>query len=405
MARIAVVGAGVVGVASAYVLCRAGHDVVLVDRHPGPGQGASRANGAQLSYAYGDALASPGLLAQLPGILVGRYPAHRFHPQRDPEFLLWGLRFLIEGLPSRFAANTRTLLEMAAATRTHMRDLLAELDLAFDHVPAGKMHLYPSVEACERTADTRRLKASMGIRQMVLDRDEATAIEPALDLHPDTIGAVLYSPDDAVGRPDVFCAALVDRLAGQGALTTLFGHDVAGVLEHKGRVVGLTFAAREPRPCERVVFATGAGLEALPRRDRPYGRVWPVQGYSITVRASDRAMRTSITDVRRRIVFARLGDEVRAAGIADIGARRPAFAPDRFATFKAAALEAFGGAFDPSDAGTPWSGGRPCTPSSVPIVRPGRTRGLYLHLGHSALGWTLCLGSAARLVEVMDATS
>jgi D-amino-acid dehydrogenase len=100
-------------------------------------------------------------------------------------------------------------------------------------------------------------------------------------------------------------------------------------------------------------------------------------------------------------VFARLGDRVRAAGLADIGPRAPAFDPARFETFRAAAVAAFGPAFDHGAALEPWAGGRPCTPSSRPVVGRGRIEGLFLNLGHGTLGWTLCLGSAARLMEAL----
>ena len=142
MARVAVIGAGVVGVASAWMLCRAGHDVTLVDQNAGPAQGASFANGAQLSYAYGDALASPALLGKLPAILLDRDPAFRIRMQANPEFFIWGLRFVANALPGPFRANTRALLAMAAESRTLLAELQADLDLAFDYEPSGKMILY-----------------------------------------------------------------------------------------------------------------------------------------------------------------------------------------------------------------------------------------------------------------------
>jgi D-amino-acid dehydrogenase len=403
VARIAVVGAGVVGAASAWLLCRQGHEVILVDRNAGPAEGASRANGAQLSYAYGDALGSPSLLRHMPAILLGRDPAYRARLGADPEFLIWGLRFAFNCLPFRFVANTRYLLAMADASRRLLEDLLAEFALAFDYDVAGKMILYPSADSFAATEAVRRLKQSLGIRQEVLDRAAATAIEPALDLYPDAIGPVLYSPEDAVGRPDAFAAALIGKLMTKYGLRTLFGRQVREVAGHRGKVAGLTFRAHEPLDCEGVVMATGHGVEALPLRDRLSAAVWPVQGYSITAAATPAAMRVSITDVRRKTVFARIGDEVRIAGLADIGPRHLTFRNARFRTFSAAAIEAFGGAFrhGTEDDLAPWSGGRPCTPSSRPVIRRGHLDGLYLNLGHGTLGWTLCLGAAQKLVDMM----
>ena len=404
MARVAVIGAGVVGVASAYMLCRAGHDVTLVDRNSGPAQGASFANGAQLSYAYGDALASPALLGKLPAILLDRDPAFRIRIQADPEFFVWGLRFVVNALPGPFRANTHALIEMAAESKTLLADLQADLDLDFDYAPFGKMILYSTEAAANATTGLRALKASFGIQQHVLDRTQATAIEPALDLYPDPIARVIYSPDDAAGRPDAFCAALVERMRARYSLTTLFGQSVTSVLSHNGRVTGVNFAAREPLACDIVIMASGASVDALPGRDRPFGGLWPVQGYSITRKATVGAMRISITDLKRKIVFARLGDEVRVAGLADIGPRCIRFDASRFATFEAEAVAAFGATFrqEVVSGSHVWTGARPCTPSSQPIIRHGSLEGLFLNLGHGTLGWTLCLGSAAALVRLVE---
>jgi D-amino-acid dehydrogenase len=404
MARVVVVGAGVIGVASAWLLCRAGHEVTLVDRRPGPGQGTSQANGAQLSYAYSDALASPSLRSHLPAILFGRDPAYRVRLQADPEFLLWGLRFLLNTGAGRFIGNTRHLLQMAAATRDLLPELLRDFDLPFDYEPSGKMILHGSAGAPAASAALREAKHQMGMREVMLDRAEATAIEPALDHYPDEIARVVYSEDDAAGRPDAFCDALVRGLQQRHGLQTLFGLAATAILDDGGRVTGLAFQNREPLPCNWLVLATGSATSLLPRRDRPFGGLWPVQGYSLTAPATATAMRVSITDTRRKIVFARLGDSVRAAGLADIGPREIRFDATRFESFKVASIEAFGPAFEhgPGVALEPWSGGRPCTPSSRPIVRRGSLRGLFLSLGHGTLGWTLCLGSAQRLMQVIN---
>lgn len=398
MPRIAVVGAGVVGVATAYLLCKAGHSVTLVDRNAKPAQGVSQRNGAQLSYAYGDALASPWLLAAMPEILAGRDPAYRFRLQADPELLIWGLRFLANCLAPRFEANTRYLLEMAEQTRQLMLALLSEFELSFDYDVAGKMLIYPTEASFVKGASVRALKQTMGFRLEALDRVAATSIEPALDAYPDEIGRVVYCPDDAVGRPDRFCEALVEALVQRYGLQRHLGREAQQIISRKGVVTGLSFRSGDPIDCDAIVVATGNETSLLPLIDRPRGGLWPIQGYSFTAQATERSMRVSITDVKRKLVFARIGEEVRVAGLADIGPRTVAFDSQRFDALQASASEAFVDAFQPITDGAPWTEGRPCTPSSRPIIRPGSLSGLYLNLGHGGLGWTLCLGSAAFLV-------
>ena len=398
MAHIAVIGAGVIGCASAWALIRAGHKVTLIDKAGSVCGGASARNGAQLSYAYGDALASPGLLSHMPDILMRRDPAFRVWLSPDPEFLIWGLRFLRNSTPARFRENTKALLEMAARTQALLPEAIEAFGLRFDYEVSGKMILYPDAAGFAAARKGRLMKAALGIEQELLTRDEATGIEPALANYRDKIEGVIYSPKDAAGRPTAFCQGLTTGLVEKEGLELHLGAEVSGLHMAGGRVRGVLFQNRPPLVCDAVVMATG--------RHRPPGTttraVWPVQGYSVTVAADADAMRTSITDLKRKLVFARLVDRVRIAGIADIAPRNFAFRPDRFDALVTGARDAFTKGFDLSGELEPWSEARPCTPSSQPLIGPGKVEGLYLNMGHGTLGWTLCLGAAEILASKID---
>ncbi|TVR10339.1 MAG: FAD-dependent oxidoreductase [Salinarimonadaceae bacterium] len=404
MAHVVIVGAGVVGCATAWALVRAGHTVALVDRHAGPCRGASMRNGAQLSYAYADALATPGLLAQLPRILAGRDPAFRLRLQADPEFLVWALRFFANMRPSAFRDNTARLTRMAARTQALMPEIVADLDLVFDHAASGKMILHADERSLAKARENVALKSSLGMRLEVLDRAKANAIEPALAHYRDPIAGVVYSPADAVGRPSAFCEGVVRELTKRGKLEKRFGCEATGLVRRAGRAVGALLNGGAPATGDAVVVATGYGLSRRGPFAPPFSAVWPVQGYSATFPATAQAMACSITDIKRKLVFARLGDKVRIAGIADIGRRDFAFVPERFDALLAGARAAFGAGFDHTfEDIEPWSEARPCTPSSSPLIGPTAIPGLWRNLGHGTLGWTLCLSSAEMLVEEMQA--
>ncbi|MCG6121534.1 MAG: FAD-dependent oxidoreductase [Microvirga sp.] len=402
MAHIVVVGAGVVGCATAWTLVRAGHTVTLVDRREGPCRGASARNGAQLSYAYADALASPGLVAHLAAILAGRDPAFRLRMQADPEFLVWALRLLANARPSAFRANTGALTRMAERTRALIPEIVADLGLVFDHATSGKMILHADERSLDRARANLALKTALGLRVEVLDQAEATAIEPALAHYSDPIAGVVYSPDDAVGRPSAFCEGVARELSRRGLLETRFGGEAIDVLRHRGQAAGVLLRGAAPAKGDAVVVATGYGFSRRGLFSPPFATVWPVQGYSATFPAQAQAMRRSITDLKRKLVFARIGESVRVAGIADIGRRDFRFDAKRFEALLAGARAAFPIGLDHgAEEIEPWSEARPCTPSSLPVIGPTAIPGLWRNLGHGTLGWTLCLGAAEALVELM----
>lgn len=399
MAKFVVVGAGVVGVASAWQLCQAGHDVVLVDRHGGPCFGASLKNGAQLSYSYCDALASPGLFARMPAILTGRDPAFRVRLQADPEFFLWGLRFIRNTTPAAFRSNSSALLALAAATERLLPDLMAQFPLSFDYVAPGKLVLCEDKAKLAAARKESAAKRKLGIESEVLARSEAEAIEPALGKYAYPFAGAIYTPKDAVGRPSRFCEGLVAALSARYGLRTRYSSEARRILRRNGRVCGVVFTNSEMETCDGVVLATGYDTALLGRKGR-FGAIWPVQGYSLTVPAPPGCIRVSVTDPKRRMVFAPLGNSIRVAGIADVGPRRFCFDQARFETLRQSAAGAFPGTFDLTRA-EGWSDARPCTPSSRPLIGRGDIQGLYLNLGHGAFGWTLGLGSAERLAGLI----
>lgn len=396
MAHFTVIGAGVIGVASAWQLCKLGHKVTLIERETAVCAGASARNGAQLSYSYCDALASPALLSRLPSILLGRDPAFRIRLQIDPSFYAWGMRFLWNCRRGAFEANTSSLLRLAAETQKRLPEVIREFDLQFDHATSGKIVLCHTRADMEKAASGLAFKARHGLEQHLLNRDQAEGIEPALKRYQDEFAGAVYSPRDAAGRAPEFCSGLIAGLQRHYGLELITGRPASRIVLRKGRVAGVALEGGTIA-CDAAVVATGSAQDLLPVQWRWLGGLWPVQGYSLTVPASPAAMQVSITDPRRRMVFARVGNDVRIAGIADIGNRNCAFDRTRMHVLRQQAATAFSGCFEVDGPDAPWTGARPCTPSSRPWIGRTAVPGLFVNVGHGTLGWTLCLGSAAQL--------
>lgn len=400
--RIAVIGAGVVGVASAYLLARARHQVFLIDSASQPGCGASAGNAAQLSWAYGDAMASPALLKHLPVIIAGRDPAFRIHWRLDPDFLIWGLRFMANMPARRWWSNTREILQLADESRQEMAKLVSETQIAFDYRLAGKLHLYSDAKSLAAARSTVERKRLLGFDQRLLARREAEEVEPALKIYQGEIAGAVYAPGDALGDAAAFCRQLTDFMRVTYQVSTCFGCKVAGFDQRKGRLSAVRFADRDPLVVDAAVVTAGPLIHTL-AADLPEATgIQPVRGYSLTVPWKEGAPHVSLTDVRLKIAFATIGQRLRVAGLADIGPFGSGFDADRFSVLQEAACAVLPACFGSPLEEIRWSGERPTTPSSRPIIAPSRRmRSLYVNAGHGMLGWTLALGSARRIASLI----
>jgi D-amino-acid dehydrogenase len=402
MARIAVIGAGVVGVSSAYLLAKAGHDVTLIDAAAEPGRGASAGNAAQLSWAYGDAMASPSLLRHLPAIVLGRDPSFTIRWQLDPDFLCWGVRFLANTPFSRWWSNTQDILMLADQSRRELAVLLTETDLAFDYRLAGKLHLYADQRSFAFARSTVARKSALGFEQRMLSRVEAEQIEPALGGYQGDIAGAVYTPGDALGDAAGFCRQLTRHIVERHQVLLLFGRKVVGFVHKGDRLTALKFDDRDELAIDAAVVAAGPQIRLLAAEVPEALSIRPVRGYSLTVPRTDAAPAVSLTDVKRKLAFASIGDRFRVAGLADVERPGAGFDAGRFETLRSAATGVLPDIFNGSCDLMRWSGERPMTPSSRPIIAPSkRLRGVYINAGHGMLGWTLAMGSARRLVQMI----
>lgn len=388
-----VLGAGVVGVTTAYALARRGLSVTLCDRADQPAQGASFANGAQLSYAYSDPLASPNLLRKLPSLMFGADPLFKVQPSLDVEMVNWGLKFLQACDAAAFRRGVVATLTLALESQRAMHHLLAAHRLRFGHAVSGKMHLYYDRNAMAVAERIVALKQSHGARQQVLSVAEAVALEPALAGASGLVGAV-HSPEDEVGDPLRFCIALQDLMIQRFSVRVRFGFEAAGVDIRPDHVRvrtgdGRTLAAR------RLVVAVGPEAGAFLRRLGLRLPILPMKGYSFTAPPGPGAPLISLTDTSRKIVFCNLAGEIRIAGVAELGVSDPHVDKSRLIDLVEAARASLPEAADYQRRNQGWAGLRPMTPTSLPIIRRVAPR-IIVNGGHGMLGWTLAMGSAER---------
>ncbi|MEO0441008.1 MAG: FAD-dependent oxidoreductase [Pseudomonadota bacterium] len=394
-----IVGAGVVGMATAYALARRGFAVTVVDGNPEPAMGASHANGAQLSYCYTDALANPATLKSLPALLLRRDPAFRLHCRPDWRYLTWLCRFLANCTSGKFERHTLAGLNLAKKSFEAMDDLMASHNIDFGLRTNGKMHLLDDQQSVERANYTISLKKGLCGKQEIISRDEAIAIEPALEDRDSEIAGAIYSPAEQVGDPFLFCREMAAVLTRSHDVKARFKHRVAGISPEQSE----TRIALENGEILTADLAIVCAATSSNQLLAPLGiklPVEPMKGYSFEMPVGNGSPVTSITDTRRRLVFTNLGDRMRVAGLADLGDRTPVIRENRMNTLMELARQSLphGGRYD--QASGFWTGLRPMTPNSLPIISHPMP-GLAINTGHGMLGWTMAMGSGERLAELV----
>ena len=396
--HVCVLGAGIVGLAAAYTLNRAGHRITLIDQGQ-PGEGTSAGNGAQLSYGHVQPLADASIWRQLPKLLLAPDSPLKVRPQLDPQQWRWALQFLAACNQKTADETSARLLELAESSRTGFDAMRADLDPDCDFSATGKLVLYATDEALAGARRQFELQRSLGSRQQVLDRQQCTEIEPALAGYGASIAGGVFTPDDCAADCLKVCRALAAALAARG-VQQRFGTRIEGLKVESGAVKAVRTNAGDV-PADAFVLALGAASFGLGREAGVRLSLYPLKGYSITLDVGSIAgslPQVSVTDSTRKVVFARIGNRLRIAGMAEIVGHDPAIPEARIETLQRATEEVF-----PQLAGAPllerWAGMRPATPTGRPIVGrlPGAPKNLLFNTGHGALGFTLAFGTAQRI--------
>jgi D-amino-acid dehydrogenase len=398
--RVIVIGAGVVGVATAYALALRGMAVTIIDRAELPGSGASFANGAQLSYVYTDALASPALLRHMPALALGLDPAFRLRPSFDLGQIPWLIRFMRNSTSVRFRENTLAGLELGLQSRLAMHALLERHPLDFGHAVAGKMLVYASSDSFNAARKMVELKRANGAVQQILSPDEAVHMEPALAAREDAFAGAIFSPQEELGDPHRFCNSLMRVLQSEYGVRVCMGTTVAKWEEHPQGICAVTEQG-ERIEADQLVICAGIDAQRLLPGLGLGSALMPMKGYSFTAPPGNATPAMSITDVARKIVFCPLDGKVRVAGLAELGARDTRVDANRLADLKSSAAASLPAGANYAATGPGWAGIRPMTANSLPIIQRVRPR-VSINIGHGMLGWTYAMGSGERAASLME---
>jgi D-amino-acid dehydrogenase len=403
--KIIVLGAGVIGVTSAWYLAAAGHEVTVVERRDAAGLETSFANGGQISAGHAEPWAKPSVVPKLLRWLGREDAPLLFRPRADRAQWEWGLRFLLECFPGRFQRHSRTLAGLAMHSRECLRALRAQLGIRYDHLERGILQFATNERDLEALTRHAEATQALGIRRQVKSAGECFALEPALRDSRDRVLGGVYNPSDESGDAHRFTAELARHAASRG-VGFRFATSIQAIEATGGQVSGVRLQNGETVTGDAYVVSLGSYSPLLLA---PLGiriPVYPLKGYSITLplgpKEAAAAPTVSLTDEAFKIVISRLGNRLRAAGTAELTGYDTTVNLARCAAIANRVRDLFP-ALSGVSAVDNWSGLRPATPNNVPVIGRTRLKNLFLNTGHGTLGWTLACGSASVLADLMSA--
>ena len=403
--KVIVLGAGLLGVTSAYFLRQQGYDVTVVDRQASAAAETSFANGGQISVSHAEPWANPGAPLKVLKWLGKEDAPLLFRLRADARQWRWGLQFLRECTPARTRHNIEQIVRLGTYSRDTLQQLRRDRDISYDERTQGILHFYTSQEEFDAAEAPAAQMRDLGCDRRVISADEAVKIEPALaHIRPKLAGAT-YTSEDESGDANRFARELVKRCE-QDGVQFLMSHTVTALRTAGGEIDHVEATDNEGRfrrlRADAYVLAMGS---LSPLLAKPLGielPIYPAKGYSVTMPVKDASMahQVSLTDDEFKLVFSRLGDRLRIAGTAELNGYDRDLNRVRCEAIVRRVEELFPGAGDTEQAQF-WTGLRPATPSNVPLIGRTKVGRLFLNTGHGTLGWTHACGSGKSIARIV----
>jgi D-amino-acid dehydrogenase len=402
--KVLVLGAGVIGVTAAYELAGAGHEVVVMDRQPGPGLETSFANAGEVSPGYSAPWAGPGVPLKAIKWLAMHHRPLVIRPHVDWSMIRWSLAMLRNCTAARYRINKARMVRLAEYSRDSLRALRAATSIAYDERARGTMQLFRTQAQFDASgADIAVLRES-GVAFELLDRAGCLRHEPALARVQEKFVGGLLLPGDETGDCHLFTQRLA-VLAAQRGVDFRYETTIRTLGRGGDRITGVTTSTGVV-DADAYLVALGSHSPVLLAPIGVRIPVYPVKGYSITVPVTDasRAPESTVMDETHKVAVTRLGERIRVGGTAELAGYTLRLHEARRRTLVHVVDDLFPGGGDVSRAEF-WCGLRPMTPDGTPIVGPTPIGNLFLATGHGTLGWTMAAGTGRVIADVISGRS
>lgn len=398
--RVLILGSGVVGVTTAYYLAKAGHEVTVVDRLPGPAEETSFANAGQISPGYASPWAAPGIPLKALKWMLQKHAPLSITPDGSLFQLRWMWKMLRNCNAASYAVNKERMVRLAEYSRDCFKELRADTGIAYEGRQLGTMQVFRTEQQLSEAAKDTQVLRDSGVPFELLSVEEMARVEPALAAVKHKLHGGLRLPNDETGDCQLFTTRLA-KMAEQLGVQFRYNLQIDSLTFSNGAIAGVQ-CGHDYLQADSYVVALGTYSTNFLRSivDIP---VYPLKGYSITVPITDAdaAPVSTILDETYKIAITRFDNRIRVGGMAEIVGYNKSLNPKRRATLEMVVNDLFPGAGDTAQASF-WAGLRPMTPDGTPIVGKTRIRNLFLNTGHGTLGWTMSCGSAALLADVIS---
>jgi D-amino-acid dehydrogenase len=399
--KVLVLGSGVIGVTAAWYLTKAGHQVSVVDRQPGPALETSFANAGEISPGYASPWAAPGIPMKALKWMFMKHSPLLLHARLDPAFLRFAVAMLRNCDAAAYEINKSRMIPIAEYSRDCLRALRAETGITYDERTQGTLQVFRTEKLLAGAAKDVAVLAELGIPHELLDVEGCIRAEPALARVREKFVGGLRLPGDETGDCFKFTNAL-RLLAEEIGATFQYGTEIKGLATEGDRVTGVMTSAGM-LTADAYILSLGSYSPLLLK---PLGidlPVYPVKGYSLTVPITDPAgaPESTVMDEMHKVAITRLGDRIRVGGMAELAGFDTTLVAKRRATLEHVVGDLYPKGGDPR-AGSFWAGLRPMTPDGPPVIGATRLGNLWLNTGHGTLGWTMSCGSGRVIADLVS---
>lgn len=398
--KVLILGAGVVGVTSAYYLATKGFDVTVIDRQPGPGLETSFANAGQVSPGYSAPWAAPGIPVKALKWLFMRHAPLFIRPLESWAQIRWTLQMLRNCTTERYGINKSRMVRLAEYSRDCLKELRAETGIAYEERQRGTLQVFRTNRQLDGAAKDIAVLKECGVEYELLDRHGCARAEPALGLVQDKLVGGLRLPGDETGDCHLFTTRLA-RIAEEMGVRFLWNRSIDAIVRAGDRISGVD-AGGERLTAQHYVVALGSHSTPLLKQIGLPIPVYPVKGFSLTVPIRDRtaAPVSTVMDETFKVAVTRFDDRIRVGGMADLCGFDTHLSQRRRGTLEMVVKDLFPGGGDVA-ASTLWAGFRPMTPDGTPILGATECPALWISTGHGTLGWTMACGSGRVLADLL----